>query len=60
MQRVAYRISTKYYQARTKVNTIQQALLTYASTSSPYLTLGYNTPMQDIRIGGIQYPSSSR
>ena len=45
MQRVAYRTPTKRYQARTKVNTIQQALLTYASTSSPYLILGYNAPI---------------
>ena len=45
MQRVAYRTPTKYYQARTKVNTIQWALLTSTSTSSPYLILGYNTPI---------------
>ena len=44
MQRVAYKTSTKYYQARTKVNTIQQALLTYTSTS-PYLTLGRDAPI---------------
>ena len=60
MQRVAYRMPTKRYQAKTKVNTIQQALLTYASTFSPYLILGYNTPMQDIYMGGMRYLSSSR
>ena len=45
MRRVAYRMPTKRYQARTKVNTIQQAPLTYTFASSPYLTLGCNTPI---------------
>ena len=54
MQRVAYRTPTKRYQARTKVNTIQWALLTYTSTSSSYLMLGCNAPIQDIRIGGMR------
>ena len=45
MQRVAYKTPTKRYQARTKADAIQQALLTYTSTSSPYLTLGRNMPI---------------
>ena len=45
MQRVAYKTPTIYYQARTKVNTIQQALLTCTSTSSPYLILGRDIPI---------------
>ena len=45
MQRVAYRTPTKRYQARTKVDTIQQVLLTYASTSSLYLILGRDMPI---------------
>ena len=60
MQHIAYKTPTKRYQARTKVNTIQWALF-YAFTSSfPYLTLGYNMPVQGIYIEGIQYLSSSK
>ena len=60
MQRVAYKTLTKRYQARIKVNTIQQAL-SYAFTfSSPYLTLGCNMPIQDIYIEGMWYLSSSK
>ena len=45
MQRVAYKTPTKRYRAKTKVDTIQWALLTYTYTFSPYLILGYNTPI---------------
>jgi len=53
MQRVACRIFAKYRRAKTKVDTIWWALLTYVSASSPYLILGRDVPMQNMRAGCI-------
>ena len=53
MQCVVYKTPTEHYQAKTKVDTIQWALF-YTSTSF-YLILNCDTPVQDIYIKSIQY-----
>ena len=53
MQRVAYKTPIKCCQARTKVDTIWWALSTYTYTFSHHLTLGRNTPVQDVRVKGV-------
>ena len=45
MQCIAYKMPTKHYWARTKVNTIQQALFYTSTSSSPYLILGRDVPV---------------
>ena len=60
MQRVTYKMLTKRRQAKTKVNTIQQALSTYTSSFSLHSTLNRNVFIQDIYAKGIWYLSSFR
>ena len=61
MQYVVYKMPTEHYQAKTKVDTIQQAFFcTSASFFSPYLILGRDAPVQDIYAGGMRYLSSSK
>ena len=59
MQYIAYRMPTERCWAKTRINTIWWALLTYISASSLYLILGYDIPVQGIYIRGMWYLSSS-
>jgi len=53
MQRIVYKTPTKRHQAKTKVNTIWWALLTYTFSFSSYLILNCNILVQDIYVENI-------